>query len=254
MTGSQINSRLLRSVGYLVAVGLIVLAGLAQAYWTGQWSAANNKAISIAVERLKGLPSEVGDWKGVSQDIAAYQLEEGEIAGYRAWDFQNTEDGQRLTVFIVCGRPSPISLHTPDWCYGGAGYRVQGSIEPLQLQFSDTGHGPSATFNTAYFRKPNELVPSGLRILWSWNADGQWQVPARPRFQFASREVLYKLYVVERVAENPESEDGQSLLVTPKAFLQLFLPMLDRELFTSQEVQTVTTVPSLAPITGDERR
>ena len=144
--------------------------------------------------------------EGVAQEIPAFQLEEGEIAGYRAWDFHNTQDGRQLTAFIVCGRPSPISLHTPDWCYGGAGYQVQGSIEPLQVEISGSGHQPSATFNTAYFRKPNELVPSGLRILWSWNAGEGWEVPRQPRYQYASREVLYKLYVVAQCGGESLSE------------------------------------------------
>ncbi len=220
---------LLQSAGYLAAIGLIVLTGLVHAYWTSKWS-SDTARLKVVLQRLAKLPSQVGPWEGASQEIPAEQLKEGHISGYRAWTFRNREDGRYLTVFIVCGRPGPISLHTPDWCYAGAGYQMQGEIESCEV--SSSAISGVATFQSALFRKPKELVPSSLRILWSWNAGDGWETPANPRLSFARRDALCKLYVISQVGN--EGGAGVDSLAAQREFLDLLLPVLDSGLFVAR--------------------
>ena len=53
--------------------------------------------------------------------------------------YRNPRTGESVSVLLVCGRGGPISVHTPDVCYAGAGYRPTARSEPKEV---DLGDGP----------------------------------------------------------------------------------------------------------------
>jgi hypothetical protein len=168
----------------------------------------------------------IGDWRGRSLELNREQLAMAEIAGYVARCYEDPLSGTTVTVILVCGRPGPIAVHTPDICYAGAGYEP---LEPpVRRRLLVGPSGTAAAFRHAVFAKSDTAVPTYLRILWSWTADGNWAAPENPRLVFAPHRVLYKLYVI-RTMDAPERpiEDDPSL-----AFLEaLLLPELKRALF-----------------------
>jgi hypothetical protein len=118
------------------------------------------------------------------------------------------------------GRFGPLSVHTPDICYGASGYVVQGSQKPFEIKTAD---GSVARFWTARFVKPGAADAPSLRIYWSWNPGDSWQAPANPRWTFRMKPVLYKLYVTTR--------DEAAEADVAVAFLRDWLPRLDQALF-----------------------
>ncbi len=148
---------------------------------------------------------------------------QAKLAGSLWRCYRNLQTGDVVSVLLVCGRPGPVSLHTPDACYGGAGYDMAGS--PVRCDVPAAPAAP-ATFWTARFRKSGTPVPSDLHIYWSWNAKGAWEAADNPRLTFAGASALYKLYVIcdAPPPDAPEAKDPG------REFIGQFLPALQKAL------------------------
>lgn len=205
-----------------LALMLVVATGVADGLWSNRWSAS--KELQAAAARLTDFPSTIGDWEGHSQDVDARQLELGEIAGYANYRYVNRRNGNSVSVLVVCGRPGPVSVHTPDVCYRGAGYEpVSAPLKrPLEI-----GSSRPAEFWMANFSKQGGNAPAHLRVCWAWSANGAWQAPDSPRMQFAQNSALYKLYVIRSIAAADEPLKGDPGV----EFIQLLLPQLQKALF-----------------------
>jgi hypothetical protein len=106
----------------------------------------------------------------------------------RKYTHKYTRD--EVTILLLCGRPGPISIHTPDICYTGAGF-VMGPIQEEQLV-----HNGSTW--VADFKK-NGTPPQTLRIRWAWSTGGDWISAHSPRIEFSRKHVLYKVYFVRQI-------------------------------------------------------
>ena len=131
-------------------------------------------------------------------------------------------DGAALTLLIVCGRPGPISVHTPDICYAGAGYLLKEEASRFTVPTA-----PPAQFWVGDFRNVSPVPKPPLRILWSWNGGSGWLAPDAPRLTFAPRPYLYKAYVVRDMNQTnaPPIESDPSV-----EFLRAILPVLETTL------------------------
>jgi Protein of unknown function (DUF3485) len=211
------------TVANLVAFALLVGSGLVYGRLTDRWGTST--ALAQAVARLDRVPRSVGDWE--SQDVAMdrRQIERAQIQGYLSRKYRNVRDGREIAILLVCGRPGPISVHTPDVCYAGAGYEAGTPPVPATLVTGDH----RAALLKARFTKAEALVPETLDIFWAWNARGVWETPANPRVGFASYQALFKVYVIagrsgaEAVSPVEPAVDDD--------FAKLILTELNRALF-----------------------
>ena len=64
-------------------------------------------------------------------------------------------DGQIVNVYLVTGSARHVTIHTPDWCYVGAGYDIIGG-EPQQYTDAESGMEASAGI-------PGSVLPKGIR-------------------------------------------------------------------------------------------
>ena len=206
------------------AVALLVSSGLVHGYWVGRWS--DSEEIDAAVARLGRIPEVIDSWHGTSLEIDRRQLEVGEIDGYTSRRYEDRRSGQAVTVLLVCGRPGPISVHTPDICYRGLGFVPADA--PAPSAFGRGPGRPAAAFFSATFERPQATTPQALRILWSWNAEGRWEAPDLRRLRFASYPYLYKLYVIREATPLDGSDDDDTAI---RSFLRSFLPAIDEALF-----------------------
>ena len=124
----------------------------------------------------------------------------------------------------VSGRPGPISVHTPDVCYPGAGFQVVGGREKVSVDY----RGPApAEFWELRVDKETATQSNSLAIDFGWFAGGTWTAPTvDARLKFAGYPVLYKMYVIreQRKSDRPRSADPGI------EFLRDFLPELQRAL------------------------
>lgn len=181
-----------------VVVALLV-AGWVHGRWTDRWGPPD--AVRDAAGRLPQVAFDLGDWKGQDVDIDTSQLTD--IAGVLCRRYVHARTGRALTVYLVCGRPGPVSEHTPDVCYRADGYQIREQarhVLPLD-------RGDPAELWTAELVKTRAADRNTLRMFWGWNAGGAWSAPANPRLAFARHPVLYKLYVIQD-APGPDEAPG----------------------------------------------
>jgi hypothetical protein len=206
------------------AVVVILAAGLIQGVWTNRWRTSAEQAALEA--RYGSIPLEIGDWKGTPFELpAADRAMAGATACFGAI-YTNAARGTSVSVLLLGGLPGKISTHTPDVCYRGAGFNLSA---PEEFTYRYGNGQRDAGFRTSVATREG-TNPSVLRIFWSWNNAKGWAAPESPRWRFASEPVLSKLYV---------SRETWGKVVEPANdpctdFMAVFLPELDRRVFSSK--------------------
>ncbi len=211
-----------RVIPALAAIAIVLTSGIIHGMWINRWRVSRD--IEVAVSRLDQVPLTIGDWRGRRGSVPRHEWVRAGLDGLVMQHYENSRTGRATTVVLVCGRPGPVSVHTPEVCYPGAGFELAQSHPG---SFSVDADGRRADLFEADFENHESFPHQRLRVYWSWNATGTWRVPDNPRLAFASRPVLYKLYLVSRTSEGLE----QSTDATETEFLRVFLPELDRTLF-----------------------
>jgi hypothetical protein len=209
-------------VGIGSAAALILLTnGLLEGVLTNRWH--RPVELEKGLGRVKRIPMTIGDWRGQADDLDDAVMTRAGIEGYFYGHYENQFSGKKITVLLMCGRPGPLAVHTPDICYRGAGYHQEGSIAKWQQEYGNA----SAEFRRAKFSKDDATNITSLRIAWTWGTAGKWVAPTTPRTTFARLPVLYKLYIVHRESASSERADEEVC----KGFLEQLLPALDNALY-----------------------
>jgi hypothetical protein len=202
-----------------VLLASLVIHGLCTARW-GQ-----SPELAEAVARLNRIPMTLGDWGGDPLELASREQQKAGIAGYVLRRYTNRLTGTSVMLSLACGRPGPISVHTPEVCYQGIGYKPAGS--PTRSSIRVPSLPRPADFWMNDFRKEDAADSAQLRIYWSWNGQAGWGVPDNPRLAFAGAPVLYKLYVVRVTAADEDVAEKDPSV----EFIHLLLPHINAVLF-----------------------
>jgi hypothetical protein len=209
---------MMRMFSVATAVVLVIAGGAVHGLWTDRWNWSDEPGASAA--KLDRVALSLDDWRG--EDLVNNYGKPAGVAGMLSRRYVNTRDGQPVTILLVCGRPGPVSIHTPDVCYVATGYEM---LSPTRC--NGPAEAPSAELCTAQFRKTQSTDQTYLRIFWSWNATGTWQAPEDPRRAFFGQQALYKLYVIREMGAADEPLDSDPCL----DLMKQLLPELQRALF-----------------------
>lgn len=210
-----------RVLSFTIALLLIVLAGIVHGHFAERWH--NSEELDKAAARLEQVPLRFGDWVG--QDVDGDPRNFGQ-AGARAYlirTYTHARTKASFLVILMCGRAGKMAVHTPEVCYRGAGYdTIDNPVAwPVRTELGDD----LGTFSTARFGKQNS-GSNDLRLYWGWTAQGPWQAPREPRWQFRGEPYLYKLYVSHDASSpGPPPAEGPA-----QEFLRRFLPELQKAL------------------------
>jgi len=205
-----------RTVPLLVALAVVLAAGLLHGIGTDRWRQSPD--LQFAISRIHDLPERVGDWQAAPLEMDIAELRQAGAEGWWLRRFTNARTGEIVSILLLCGPTRYMAIHRPEDCYRGAGYEI--AAPPAPLTISDRAD----LFWTARFRKSDAIGVSQLRICWSWFADGRWQAPDSPRLTFAGIPVLYKLYAICELSEPTEPTTGDSSV----ELLRLLVPELSR--------------------------
>lgn len=215
-----------RVVLLTIAVAAILVDGYVFGRWTDRWG--NSEAVERAVASLDRVPLMLGDWQGQSMELGAEQAQRAGYAGYWLRRYQRRTDGAVVNVMLACGRAGPLSVHTPEVCYAGAGYTQTDA--PAKYTPPSDGDRAEAEFWKGTFVKRDALIPVNLRLLWTWRAGNRWQAPGNPRMALAGQPVVYKMYITREMTGVDERQDDAICA----EFVQVLLPELDRYLSTQR--------------------
>jgi hypothetical protein len=138
-------------------------------------------------------------------------------------NYTNRKTGGVISIALVCGRPGPVSIHTPDVCYGASGFKVGKRIE-YTVKDALAGDKPPR-FYSADMTKTTSTEKHQQRLFWTWRADGRWQVAENPRSRFSGLPVLHKFHVMRNMSSEVPLEQEPCV-----EFLRLLLPELEKVL------------------------
>lgn len=206
---------------YLPAAGIaaLLVTGLVHGFWSGRFDFT--EGVKHAADRMEQVGLELPSWKGEVLDVQSSANSPAAHHLFRR--YVHRQSGRRVQVLLVCGKHGPVSIHTPDACYGASGFQVS---SPSKRKWP-AGEGTAEFWSSRMVKKrPTEQVQ--LRVFWSWNAGKGWVAADNARLDFASSSLLYKLYLVhDRPEEGPVGSDDPCVLL-----MHELLPELDRSLFS----------------------
>jgi hypothetical protein len=214
-----------RFVLFLLGLGILLGSEFFHGQWTNRWKLSGEPEASCARLPKQEEPMIVGDWRGrPGAPLQDEDLVLGEIAGYFFQEFTNPR-GQRVYVLVVCGRPGPIAVHTPEVCLNGEGYAVQGEKQRLEIPLA-APYKPVGFWVGQFYRTDGGLRRD-RRQFWSYGANGTWTADDNPRFNFARYPALYKIYIMRPLPRKDDKlEDDPTL-----EFIKVFMPELQKRLF-----------------------
>lgn len=241
--GDMMRSMIPPVAGALV---LIALGAHYEGKWTDRWR-------PYATERLEGfrtamerVPAQIGDpsagiWEG--SDTRQESDERASAATGAVGRLSRTYLNPRypstwVSVYLICGASRKIAVHTPDACYPGSGFTMEGTLQKFTVRYSKRGDSTepadvdeqTAQFATAVFVKKERASTQRLRVFWTWNATGAWEAPDYPRIRYGGRQPLCKLYLIGPAPPGQSPDDSPSV-----DFAQRFLPQIDERFFPSDE-------------------
>jgi hypothetical protein len=209
---------MLRTLPALTACLAVIACGIVHGFWTDRWQ--KPVETSEAAARLEQLPAEVGEWVAERIELGSRSIGEVDGCVQLRYKKQGTS-GPYVSIALVCGRPGPVSIHTPQACYTANGFDVG---DPRRVKTPD-GKGE---FWTADAIKKKVSEETRLRLYWGWNAGQGWTAPDDARMQFTGHcQVLHKLYVLRELGNLGEPTDDDPCL----EFMRAFLPALEKTLF-----------------------
>jgi hypothetical protein len=203
---------------YLAAFTIVLGTGLVHGVWTRRW--AEDQYLEQVSARVRGLPLDAGDWHAQELEVEPGKLARAEVAGYLFRRYTNRSTGQSINLILLWGRFGPLAVHTPDVCFGGAGFET---LDPATAMTVPSDGSMPATLWTALFERKTGPLSQFVRAFWGWNAGSGWQAPRYPRLVFRGAPVLFKLYVVRDLARADEPIDAEPGV----SFLRQILPALD---------------------------
>jgi hypothetical protein len=206
----------------LIAAAAVVLlaSGAVHGLWTDRWT-IDPKDTKEAAERLGQLPSDLAKWEG--KEIEMNTDPRLGLAGVLARRYVDRESGKVVTIYLACGRPGPVSTHTPDVCYEADGFKGE---PPTRVTLPADGTA-APEFWTARFTRQRPDGQTTLRIYWAWHAADGWKAADNPRVAFASEAVLHKLYVIRELVNPNDPAEGDACT----EFMRELLPVLEQKLF-----------------------
>jgi len=209
---------LVRILAAAAAMVLIVGSGLAYGLWSGRWDPPSAAPTDVNA-RLESIPASIGDWSG--EDLEADVRGASPVLGRLERRYRNMRTNQIVTVSLVGGYPGPISIHTPDVCYGSSGYDVGQNRKFVPPK--TTG----VEFWTADAVKKKSTDQTRLRIFWAWNGGDGWEAAENPRLTFVRYPVLYKLYLIHELNTAGDALEDDACL----DLFHQWQPELQRALF-----------------------
>jgi hypothetical protein len=200
----------------LAAAAIVIAAGLVHGRITDRWGVPT--AVSDAAGRLEQLPDEIGGWQGTREEVSPRILAAAGAHGIIIREYRSPR-GDQVRIMLVCGRPGPVTRHPPNVCFTGAGLQQVSAINAVDVP--QALHQGGNRFARCQFA--HEGNPARMTTWWSFSANGRdWQMPSDPRFAFAAKGWLYKLYVV--AIEN----DDERVIAERDAFVDQVLAELAR--------------------------
>ena len=199
------------------ALALLVAAAIVEGVRSNRWGASED--LKFLAAKLQDVPPAFGAWTSTENPVEPEILKKAEAVGSMSRVYENKNDRSKVGVLLLCGRSGPIGAHTPDICYAGLGFKMQG--RELRKTVGDSSYW------TGKFEKQQG---EALMVSWAWSVDGNWVAADNPRLEFIGHDALYKLYVTRGLSQSERSSPTALEPDATQEFLNAFLPEVKKAL------------------------
>jgi hypothetical protein len=214
-----------RFIPFVVGLGILLGSELVHGHWTNRWRWSDEPRASCAKLPRQDEPLILGDWKGYpTPPLQEQDIIIGEIAGYFHQVFKHPR-GYVLEVLVVCGRPGPIAVHTPEVCLGGEGFIQEDTKQRYPVRLADQ----TAEFWLGQFYRYDGGLRRDQRQFWTYSTNGSWTAEDNPRFRFAGLPALYKIYIMRQMSRKDEKLEEDPTT----EFIKVFMPEMQKRLFAA---------------------
>ena len=223
-------------VGVVLAVGTYV-----EGNFSDRWFGASSAKLNRFTELVPQVPMQIGGWIATDDEkLSDEEFAKTHCTAYISRTYRNPE-GQSVNVYLVSGSGRHTTIHTPDWCYVGAGYDKTEDPQQYRMQIGDVEQPETdPEFLTTIFRRENMHGKDEVRIFWTFSDNGNWAGPRNPKNEFGGRPAMYKIYLITDVGEA-----GDDIRSNPTTnFVKEFMPTINKILF--QEPEAPAAKPSEA--------
>lgn len=215
---------------FIVVVAILALGTVIEGRYSDRWGQAKSQRLEEFSARLAKVPLQVGDWQGVDQPVDQEQFKLSNCDNYVSRTYTN-RDGQSVNIYLVSGSARHVTIHTPDWCYVGAGYNMVD--EPQQFNIVEVNGVPKEPeFLTTQFVRESADRTERIRIFWGFSDDGVWHGPRMPKPAFAGKSAMYKIYMITELDQIDDINNNPTL-----EFARAFLPVVHPILFGEEKVE-----------------
>jgi hypothetical protein len=215
------------AVAVALVVGLTVVSGVIYGRMTNRWGLPPDTL--AAAEKLKGVPDGFGDWRlQGTEDLDKSALEMLDPAGYFMRRYENRKTGDVVSVTVLLGLPGPISVHTPEICFGSQNYTSRGERRKVSIRAAT---GAEDEFWALDFKLDNLLQGGVLRSYYAWSSGDRWVAPKDARFWSAGMPYLYKIQLSAQVPVDIDAKSDDPC----QKFLRDFVPVLKNHLVDPTE-------------------
>src|SRR5476651_449981 len=105
---------------FLAAIGVLLASGIAY-----HLLAKDTAQLDDAAARVVLVPKVIGDWQGHDEAGEDRSFEQAGAKGYWMRTYLNQKTKASVLVILMCGRSGKMAVHTPEVCYGGAGFELR---------------------------------------------------------------------------------------------------------------------------------
>jgi hypothetical protein len=210
-----------------VFVLLFTALTLVHAQVTGRWKPLPE--LDQYVDQLNKLDVSIPDWISTEAPLEdADSLGTAGIRGFSSKTYRYRPTGASFTTLIVCGRPGPISVHTPDVCYRSSGFTP--TTEPSLVTIGEPGTRTLTLWNLQVAPPASRAGAADLVIYWTWIGQKGINSPSNARLAFSGMPALYKLYFVREAARNQSDEITKKDQKRDTAFITDFVFQVEKSL------------------------
>ena len=203
----------------LLACLALIGVGWVHGSWSDRWG--TDVDLIQAAERLEQIPMRLGDWEGKPIATKIGQNIPG-VVGNLQRIYTNSRLGVSVTLALVNGRPGPVGTHTPEACYGGAGFVL------TRKELCTLPGNENVCLWTSDAVRSRVGEETNLRLFWGWNGGDGWRAAqdARMEYNRFKYPLLHKLYVL-RELNRPEknSLDSREPCIS---FLNELIPAMEQ--------------------------
>ena len=238
-------SKYIQYVFYALAVVIILVGALYEGTRTSRWSDPQDPILDSFAAGIHDIPVDLGYWTGDTRterrEMEALIAEEAGAVATLTRSYMATSMEKGVTVNIICGLSRKVAIHTPDACYRGSGYVMEGEIETVRIPYLDAAllkklqqsdkevdssqATKEATFYTAVFvHEGQDGYIDRQRVFWAWKGyETDWLAPSIPRNRWSPTDPLCKLYL--STVEKPGDELNENPVYD---FGKVLFPVLDK--------------------------